>query len=551
MEFTVGAVTYQVAFGLATLGSVVGLNRARRVTDHDTRRGLVGVLLASAVWAGSQTFLFTVPDSELAISVYLAGLVAGFATVFAWLYFVSAYTGRTYHRNRTLRGLGLGAYLLVVGIKVTNPLHELYFRTTFVDEPFPHLAIQQGLLHWTITGFSYCLAAIGLFLLFELYGSADYDARGLAGLVALTGIPVVFDIVGYATDAFVDVIYAPLGVAAFAIGTLYVYQDRFFAVQLASEVDDAVVFLDDDDRIRDFNRQAASYFPDLEGAIGHPVASVPSLEESLDDTEGVYEHDRDGDRRYYLVSRETFELGRVAIGQLVLVTDVTDVESERREVKRQDDQLEEFAVGIRHELRNSLTVIRGHLANAADALEAGDVETARSSLSTATESAEHMTGTVDGLATFAQHAQTITDTEPVPFPDVAREARQRVDAPDLTVDVVGDGDVVADPTRLETMLAKTYEFAAATDADTVRVTLDADGFRVETDGLAIPDEDLDRAFDYGDAVPTAAAGMTLPGVRTLGRVQGFTVDLDPAYDDGVRIDVTDATVRTRSLAPER
>lgn len=434
MQFTVGAVVYQVAFGLATLGSVVGLNRARRVTDRDTRRGLVGVLLASALWAGSQTFLFTVPDSELAIGVYLAGLVAGFATVFAWLYFVSAYTGRTYHRNRTLRALGLGTYLFVVGVKVTNPLHHLYFRTAFVDDPFPHLAVQQGLLHWTITGFSYCLAAIGLFLLFELYGSADYDARGLAGLVALTGVPVAFDIVGYATDAFVDVIYAPLGVAAFATGTLYLYQDRFFAVQLASGVDDAVVFLDDDDRIRDYNRRAASYFPELDGTIGSHVDSVPSFAAALDDTEGVYEHRRGGDTRYYLVSRETFELGRVAIGQLVLVTDVTDVESERREVARQDDQLESFAVGIRHELRNSLTVIRGHLANAADALESGDVGLARSSLSTATQSAEHMTGTVDGLATFAQHAQTISDAEPVPFPEFARDARRRVDAPDLAVE---------------------------------------------------------------------------------------------------------------------
>lgn len=550
MQFTVGALVYQVTFGLATLGSLAGLYRARRVTDRDTRHGLIGVLLTSAVWAGSETFLFTVPDSQLAIGVYLAGLVAGFATVFAWLYFVSAYTGRTYHRNRRLRRLGLGTYLVVVGIKVTNPLHHLYFRTTFVDDPFPHLAIQQGLLHWTITGFSYCLAAIGLFLLFELYGSADYDARGLGVLVALTGIPVVFDIVGYATDAGVDVIYAPLGVAAFAVGTLYVYQDRFFAVQLASEVDDAVVFLDGDDRIRDFNRRAASYFPDLEGTIGDLVVSVPSFAAALENTEGVYEYRRDGESRYYLVSRESFELGRVAIGQLVLVTDVTAVESERREVRRQDDQLEEFAVGIRHELRNSLTVIRGHLANAADALESGDVGTARSSLSTATQSAEHMTGTVDGLATFAQHAQTIADTEPVPFPEVTREARQRADAPDVDVDVEGDGAIVADPTRLETMVVKAYEFAAATDADTVRVTLEDDGFVVETDGLPIPEAELDRAFDYGDAVPTAEAGMTLPGVRTLGRVQGFTVDIDPEYDDGVRLRVTNATVQRRPISEE-
>lgn len=41
--------------------------------------------------------------------------------------------------------------------------------------------------------------------------------------------------------------------------------------------------------------------------------------------------------------------------------------------------------------------------------------------------------------------------------------------------------------------------------------------------------------------------MTLPGVGTLGRVQGFTVHVDPEYDDGVRVRVTDAPVTQRAV----
>ncbi|WP_323676026.1 histidine kinase N-terminal 7TM domain-containing protein [Halorubellus sp. PRR65] len=549
MQFAVTAVAYQVAFGLATLGCALGVPRARRVTDDDTRRSLVGLLATSALWSGSQAVLFALPGTRFAVAVYLVGLAAGFGTIFWWLAFASAYTGRTYHRNPTLRRAAVGSYLAVVAVKVTNPFHHLYFETTFVQEPFPHLAFQQGVFHWTVTGLSYALAAIGLFMLFELYGSADYDTRGLAGLVALTVVPVGIDLVGYSTTALVDVIYAPLGVAAFAIGVLYVYEDRFLAVQLTNEVDEPVVFLDDDDQVRDYNAEAAALFPALDDATGAPVDAVPSLANALQDVDDVHEHTVDGETRYLLVSRESFELGRVTIGQLVLVTDVTTVERERREVRRHDDQLEDFAVGIRHELRNDLTVVRGHLQNAADALEAGDVTTANDSLATAGRAADGMTDTVDGLATLAQHGQTVADTAPVSLAAVARDALSRTDLPDLHVDVDGDAQVVADGTRLEALFQNAYRFVAANGATHVRVAVEDDGFVVEDDGDPIAPEDVDRVFDYGDAAPTADAGMTLPNVHSLGRVQGWNIEIDGEYRDGVRVVVSN--VRFQTANPER
>jgi|AntRauTorcE11898_2_1112593.scaffolds.fasta_scaffold00024_54 signal transduction histidine kinase len=542
MDVSVPALAYQLSFTLAALGCVLALRRASNVTDDETRYGLNGLLVASALWAGSQAVLFTVPDSQLAIGTYLVGLVAGFGTVFWWLYFASAYTGRTYHRNPTLRRSALALYLSVVGVKITNPVHQLYFRTTFVDEPFPHLSIQHGVLHWTTTGVSYALAAIGLFMLFELFASADYDTRGLVGLVAITGVPVAIDVIGYSSPVLVDVIYAPLGVATFAIGTLYVYEDRFLAVQLTNDVDDPVVFLDDDDRIRDYNAAATALFPGLADAIGEDADAVPAFAAALADVDHVHEHDVQGETRFLLVNRETFQLGRVAIGQLVLLTDVTDIEREREEIRRQDAQLEDFAVGIRHELRNSLTVIRGHLEHAADSIESGDVATANESLVTASNSAERMTGTVDDLATLAQYGQSVGETESVSFDAVARDAWQRADTGDCTRRVTGDGTVVADGSRLEALLANAFEFAVANDATHVDVALHDDGFTIEDDGTPIPDADLDRVFDHGDAVPTAEAGMALPNVRSLGHVQGWSVDVDPDYDDGVRVLVTDVQV---------
>ncbi|MFC7173025.1 histidine kinase N-terminal 7TM domain-containing protein [Haloplanus litoreus] len=231
-------VAYALLFAAAAAGCGAAAVRARRIEDAETRRGLVVLLATSGIWAASHAGLLLLPTRDLKTAVYLIGLILGFSTVFAWLYFCSAYTGRNYHRRPGFRRAAIALYLAVVVVKITNPIHHLYFTTAFVASPFPHLAIRQGLFHWIVTGLSYTLAAVGMFTLFEAFGDADYDARSLGVLVALSGAPVVLDIVGYATPLLIDMIHAPLGVAAFAVGVLFAFENRFFAVQLTDGVEE-------------------------------------------------------------------------------------------------------------------------------------------------------------------------------------------------------------------------------------------------------------------------------------------------------------------------
>jgi len=128
-----------------------------------------------------------------------------------WLYFCSAYTGRTYHRNPTYRRLAIAVYIALVAVKVTNPLHREYFTTTVVATPFPHLSVYTGPLHWTAMGLSYALAFVGYFMLLELFTQIDLDTRALFALVGITGLPVVLDLVGYTTPYLIDITYEPLG----------------------------------------------------------------------------------------------------------------------------------------------------------------------------------------------------------------------------------------------------------------------------------------------------------------------------------------------------
>src|SRR6056297_2077239 len=193
LQFEPIEISYWVPFLVTALVCFFAVGRAAQIEAPDVRRGLVWLLGTTGVWALFKVGYFLLPR-PLKNPAYLVGLVFGFATVWAWLYFCSAYTGRSYHQNRTLRRLGAGIFFGIVAVKLTNPLHGLYFEATFVSTPFEYLAIEHGVFHWTVTGLSYVLATTGLFMLFELYAESGYDTRPLAGLTVLLGLPVLFDI---------------------------------------------------------------------------------------------------------------------------------------------------------------------------------------------------------------------------------------------------------------------------------------------------------------------------------------------------------------------
>jgi signal transduction histidine kinase len=530
-------IVYIFAFGTAAAVCFGSLVRARKVEDDETRYGLVGLLVGSGGWSASHASLLALPGADLKIGAYMIGLVLGFSTVFSWLYFCSAYSGRALHREPRLRQAAVGLYLAVVLVKLTNPLHQQYFVAETVRNGTVYVDIQQQAFHWMAAGLSYAFAAVGLFMLFEQFANAGYDTRPLVGLTGLTVLPILLDVVGFTSGLVLNIIYAPLGVAGFALGVLFIYKERFLAVQLTGDVDEAFVFLDSQRTVEDFNESALTLFPALRNARGDPVDSVEGLEMVADSEGDILNVTVDGDRRYYLATDTDFTMGQADIGTVLMFSDVTSIERQRRELERHNEQLEEFARGIRHELRNSLQVIRSRVAAAGEALDAGSVSLARESLTAASDRTGRMDRTVSDLATLAQYGQTVGGLSPVSFRRTAEAAWKRAESTPEDLTIEGDDDVVADSTRLQSLFESAFEFAFYNEASKVVVQLNGTGFTISDDGTRPLDSDLDKLFDYGHAVPNAEAGMALPNVETLAEVHGWTLTVDEAYRDGIQLDI--------------
>ncbi len=103
-EFNIVGQLYIGVFALSGVVCFAAISRARKFQDPDVRRGLVGLLATAGGWALLRAAGFLLPD-PFRVPVYIIGLAIGFGTVWMWLYFCSAYSGRTYHRNTSLRRL--------------------------------------------------------------------------------------------------------------------------------------------------------------------------------------------------------------------------------------------------------------------------------------------------------------------------------------------------------------------------------------------------------------------------------------------------------------
>ncbi|WP_348642971.1 ATP-binding protein [Natronomonas gomsonensis] len=526
--------TFAVAAALC-FGSLL---RTRYIEDADSRRGLAAFLLLSGGWALAHVGYLTAPTPATQYALYVVGLVVGFAAVGPWLYFCSAYTGRSLHQNPTVRWIAISVLLAIIALKVTNPLHGQYFTTELTSTPFPHLVIHHGPLHWVVMGLAYALAFIGFFILFELFAQVSYDTKPLFGVVLLTGLPVSLDVLGATTQYLLPLTYSPLGVAAFAVGVFYVYLERFEAVHLTGETDNPMILLDANRNVHDWNRAAQQLFPALTESRGEPLSiAVPSVGESSNERDSILELDRHGQTRYYRMTVNPFSANSTRLGRLVTFTDISHREQYRQQLERQNERLERFASIVSHDLRNPLSVAKGRVELA---LEEG---TQQEHLEPASAALDRMGELIDELLTLARTGQQIDDTETVQVRDIALNSWKMVDVPEasLMVDDEFDVSVEADPERFQQLFENLFRNAIEHGGADVTVMVggldETGGFYIEDNGAGIPAEVREEVFEPGFSTTEQGTGFGLPIVREIVEAHGWTIHVAEAADGGARFEV--------------
>jgi len=326
---------YLLVFVAATAACLRAAWRAQSIPFPETRRALTWFFLGSASWAGAYVGFLLVGSAVGKHLFYQASLIVGFGTVFAWLWFCSAYSGRGLHRNRRVQQFAVVLYVVVTALKITNPLHGLYYGLEPVGGAFG-LVVTHETLYWVVMAVAYALAAAGYLMIFELLLEAEAKALPLGVLTGLTALPASFNVIGHVEPALLDITHEPLGVAVFAIGLLFAYETQFSVVRLTGNVKDPNLTIGRDGRIRGLGGGVAQTVPPLsDGALGRPLSkTLPRLAAAIDREESMWRADFGGDRRHFQVVTTT--LDRRAETQTVVLSDVTERKRRERELRKSE-----------------------------------------------------------------------------------------------------------------------------------------------------------------------------------------------------------------------
>ena len=222
----------------------------------------------------------------------------------------------------------------------------------------------------------------------------------------------------------------------------------------------------------------------------------------------------------------------------VIARDITELKRREKQLKRQNEQLEDFASVISHDLRNPLNVAQSSL----ELLEAEGVDSDHTDR--LDRSLGRMADIIDDVLTLAREGAEVRETSVVDLETMAREAWSVVDAENVTLVVDESRRFRADSGRLKQLLenllgnAVTHGHPADESGGLrIEVGLLDDGFYVADDGPGIPEPERETVFEVGYSTTTDGTGLGLSIVEEIADAHGWTVRFTESEYGGARFEI--------------
>lgn len=379
---------------LATLVALA----AWRLRDRPGAAALTALSVGAGVWSGGYGLELSV--TTLAAKLAFAKLLyLGVVVVpVAWFVFAIEYTGRGDLVNRRRIGLLAVPAVATVALVWTTEATGLVWSSVAVapagpGTPVAVLAVEYGPAFWIWTAYAYALLASGTVLVVRSIPAAWLFRVQTLSLLVGVAAPWVTNLAYLLRLSALDLTPVGFVVAAVFVGVAFVRYRLLDVVpavrdvareELVEQLPEAVVALDDRNRIVDLNPAAATVLDtSLDAAVGAELAAVaPTLAAQLRagtpdgadrgkaDEEacgGGTDEDRaagpgvgedfvagDPPRRYELRVSPLRDGPRSPRGRLLTLRDVTG----RR---RRERELAVLNRVLRHDIRNDVSVIRASI----------------------------------------------------------------------------------------------------------------------------------------------------------------------------------------------
>ncbi|PSP40935.1 hybrid sensor histidine kinase/response regulator [Halobacteriales archaeon QH_6_64_20] len=212
--------------------------------------------------------------------------------------------------------------------------------------------------------------------------------------------------------------------------------------------------------------------------------------------------------------------------------DVTERVNRKRELKRQNQRLDEFASIVAHDLRNPLSVARGRLEMGR---ETGDDE----HFEAIAGAHDRMNQLIEDILTLAQEGRTVIEADECLLAAVAGRAWSLVETGDATLEFEGVTRITASEGRLCELFENLFRNAIEHGGEDVSVRvgpLDDSGFYVADDGLGIPPDDREEVFETDYTTADEGTGFGLAIVTQIADAHDWETRVTESDEGGARFE---------------
>ncbi|WP_435099253.1 PAS domain S-box protein [Halorubrum sp. N11] len=218
------------------------------------------------------------------------------------------------------------------------------------------------------------------------------------------------------------------------------------------------------------------------------------------------------------------------VGTVAMYIDI----SERESVKRANEQLEEFASVVSHDLRNPLNVATGRLELLSDECDSEHLKGLRKAL-------RRMETLIGDLLTLAREGKAVTDTQAVNLAALTNGCWETVETSQAILVNNINRDIQADRSRLKQVFENLFRNAVEHGQTDVTVTVGelANGFYIEDDGQGITPDERDDVFEAGYSQSTDGTGFGLSIVEQIITAHDWQIHVTDGSDGGARFEITD------------
>ncbi|TQQ78912.1 sensor histidine kinase [Halonotius roseus] len=535
-------------------------------------QAFIVLLFVICVWQLTAIFISVITVPELIFVGNNIGnvlLVPGLAYSLAW--FSLTYSGHTAWVNRWTAGVALATIGGVAVAVVLNPSLMLVSNglttqgpvtiagVTFTEWVALDLTLQPAFRLYQLYIYLVMLGSGVIVVRYLLKNRGEiYRGQAVALAVGIGAVPGVNSLlfVGILPPEW-NLTHVSFGVTAVAFAVA-IFRYRLLEVapvgrqQLVEQLADPVVMLDDHHRVVDCNpaarelvgapenwrgMAATAFFAPFPDPVGW-FTTAGSGETTLSEA---------GTERNFTIDSVPIEnRTSTQTGQLIRLHEITEQKARERQLREQNEHLDEFASIVSHDLRSPLNVAQGRLKIAGWECDSEEITEAEKALT-------RMESMIDDLLTMARTSQTIDETEPVGLASAARTAWTYSDVDDCTLQVSFPESIKihADRDRLLQVFENLYGNAAEHNETPVtvrvgvlgneRLTTDdgqRSGFYVSDDGTGIAADDREEVFESGYTAASGGTGFGLAIVQDIVTAHGWEIAVCDSSDGGARFEIT-------------